>query len=91
MALKKIKLPDNTVVDVQDSRIPVTQSTDNGKVLGVTNTSGTLGWVEQNGGVTDVTVGGTSVVTDGVAAIPAIPSAVTFTVNEHILTIINSN
>ena len=69
MALKKIKLPDNTVVDVQDSRIPVTQSTDNGKVLGVTNTSGTLGWVTQSGGVSDVQVGGTSVVSSGVANI----------------------
>lgn len=46
MALKKIKLPDNSVVDVQDSRIPATAASDNGKVLGVTNTSGTLGWVE---------------------------------------------
>lgn len=69
MALKKIKLPNNTVVDVQDSRIPATAAADNGKVLGVTNTSGTLGWVQQSGGVTDVQVGGTSVVSSGVANI----------------------
>lgn len=69
MALKKIKLPDNTVVDVQDSRIPAPAAADNGKVLGVTNTSGTVGWVEQSGGVTDVTVDDVSVVTNGVAEI----------------------
>lgn len=57
MALKKIKLPDNTVVDVQDSRIPATAAADNGKVLGVTNASGTLGWVAQSGGsITEFTV-----------------------------------
>lgn len=55
MALKKIKLPDNTVVDVQDSRIPAPASADNGKVLGVTNTSGTLGWVTAAGEVTPMT------------------------------------
>lgn len=50
MVLKKIKLPDNSVVEVQDSRIPAPQSTDNGKVLGVTSAAGAMGWVEQSGG-----------------------------------------
>lgn len=31
-------------------QVPTTQSTDNGKVLGVTDTNGTLGWVAQSGG-----------------------------------------
>lgn len=31
-------------------QVPTTQSTDNGKVLGVTDANGTLGWVAQSGG-----------------------------------------
>lgn len=43
-----------------------------GQVL--TKTSGGYGWQDsQGGGVTDVTVGGTSVVSGGVAVVPAIP------------------
>lgn len=39
-------------------QVPTTQSTDNGKVLGVTDANGTLGWVAQSGG------GGTQVQAD---------------------------
>lgn len=35
MAIKKIKLPDNTTVDINDSRLPAVTATDNGKVLSV--------------------------------------------------------
>lgn len=35
-----------------DKPVPTTQSSDNGKVLGVTDSSGTLGWVSQTPGVT---------------------------------------
>lgn len=35
-------------------QVPTTQSTDNGKVLGVTDANGTLGWVAQSGGGTQV-------------------------------------
>lgn len=69
MAIKKIKLPSNTTLDIHDARIPAPQSTDNGKVLGVTSAAGAMGWVAQSGGVTDVQVGGTSVVSSGVANI----------------------
>lgn len=69
MAISKIQLPSNSVEDIHDARIPAPASADNSKVLGVTNTSGTLGWVAQSGGVTDVQVGGTSVVSSGVANI----------------------
>lgn len=41
-------------------QVPSTQSTDNGKVLGVTDANGTLGWVAQGGGGG----GGTQVQTD---------------------------
>lgn len=40
-------------------QVPTTQSTDNGKVLGVTDANGTLGWVAQGGGG-----GGTQVQSD---------------------------
>lgn len=35
-------------------QVPTTQSTDNGKVLGVTDANGTLGWVAQSGGGSQV-------------------------------------
>lgn len=35
MAIKKIKLPDNTTEDINDSRLPAVTATDNGKVLSV--------------------------------------------------------
>lgn len=35
MAIKKIKLPDNITVDINDSRLPAVTATDNGKLLGV--------------------------------------------------------
>ena len=35
MAIKKIKLPDNTTEDINDSRLPVVTTTDNGKILSV--------------------------------------------------------
>lgn len=46
MAISKVKLPDNTVQDIKDGRLPAAASGDNGKVLGVTDANGTLGWVE---------------------------------------------
>ncbi len=56
MAISKIQLPSTSVEDIHDARIPAPASADNGKVLGVTNASGTLGWVAQSGGVTDVPI-----------------------------------
>ena len=54
--------------------VPNATSSDNGKVLGVDN--GAIGWVTQAaGGVTDVEVNGTSVVSGGVASI-MVPSQV---------------
>lgn len=50
MAISKIQLPSNSVEDIHDARIPAPASADNSKVLGVTDTSGTLGWVAQSGG-----------------------------------------
>lgn len=50
MAIRKIKLPNNSVLDIHDARISNPQPSDNGKVLGVTDTVGTLGWMEQSGG-----------------------------------------
>lgn len=80
--INKIETP-TSQHEIHDSRIPDVASSDNGKVLGVTNASGTLGWVEQSAGtITDVTVGGTSVVSNGVAVVPAIPSVATLTNNE---------
>lgn len=35
MAIKKIKLPDNTTEDINDPRLPAVTTTDNGKLLGV--------------------------------------------------------
>lgn len=35
MAIKKIKLPDNTTEDINDPRLPAVTATDNGKLLGV--------------------------------------------------------
>lgn len=37
MALSKIKLPDNTTEDIHDARLPSTASSDNGKMLVVSN------------------------------------------------------
>ena len=56
MAISKIQLPSNSVEDIHDARIPAPASADNSKVLGVTNTSGTLGWVAQSGGYETVSV-----------------------------------
>lgn len=36
--------------DIENNPIPEPASSDNGKVLGVTDSAGTLGWVEQSGG-----------------------------------------
>ena len=59
--------------------VPTPAAGDNGKVLGVTDGQGTLGWVTQSGGggVSDVTLGGTSVVSQGVAVLPAYPTVPT--------------
>ena len=68
-------------------QVPTTQSTDNGKVLGVTDGNGTLGWVAQSGGTSysagnmisltnnEVAVSTTAGITDiqQVAALPANP------------------
>ena len=60
--------------------VPTPASGDNGKVLGVTDGQGSLGWVAQSGGgggVQDVTLGGTSVVSQGTAVLPAYPTVPT--------------
>lgn len=68
-------------------QVPTTQSSDNGKVLGVTDANGTLGWVAQSGGTSysagnmisltnnEVAVSTTAGITDiqQVAALPANP------------------
>lgn len=50
MAINAIKLPNNTKEGLEDSRIPSPAAADSGKVLGVTDTSGTLGWVQGGSG-----------------------------------------
>lgn len=57
--------------------VPAPAATDNGKVLSVTDAQGTIAWTTPTGGgdVTDVTLGGSSVVDgDGVAVLPAYPT-----------------
>lgn len=58
------------------SLLPSVTSSDNGKVLTVVSGSWTAA-TASGGNVSDVTVGGTSVVSNGVAAIPAIPTVPT--------------
>ena len=75
MAIKHIKLPNNTTVDVEDARISVF-SPSNGQVLKYNSTSGKFENANESGGggdITDVLVDNTSVVISGVAYIPAIP------------------
>ncbi len=43
MAIRKVKLPNNSTQDLYDSRIATTSASDNGKVLGVLN--GSIAWV----------------------------------------------
>lgn len=58
--------------------VPAPAAADNGKVLSVTDAQGTIGWTTPTGGggdVTDVTLGGSSVVDgNGVAVLPAYPT-----------------
>ena len=39
MAITKIKLPNNTTLDIKDGRLPDTTSSDNGKILQVVSGS----------------------------------------------------
>lgn len=77
-----VRLSDGTSVvssGIANLPIPSVSSTDNGKVFGVD--SGVWSLITPATGVTDVTVGGTSVVSNGTAAVPAIPTVPTISTN----------
>lgn len=79
MTVKRIKIggASATAQEIQDARVPALAG-NGGKVLAVNSSATGMEWVNQSSGsVTDVTVGGTSVVSNGVAQVPSIPDVST--------------
>ena len=76
MAISKIKLPDNSTQDIHDSRVLGVDSTPTANSSNLVTSGGVYQALQGAGAVQDVTVGGTSVVANKVAVIPAIPEAV---------------
>lgn len=85
MAINSIQLPDNTTQDIHDARLSSISelsidSTPTANSNNLVKSGGVKAYVDAaipTVPVTDVTVGGTSVVSGGTAAIPAIPTVPT--------------